>query len=431
MKKNRFAASVITLAVLAGPTGSLQADAWPSWRGDLRGSGLVREGDIPEQWSRESNVKWRVELPERGNSTPVIFDGRVFVTQAIEGEQFRGLYCFAREDGQLLWKNGVTYEQKERTHRANPYCSASATTDGEIVVAAYGSAGLVAYDLEGNELWRRDFGPIDHTWGNATSPLLYGNLCLHYHGPGEGAYLVALEKRTGETVWKFKEPEWDVADRTDGFRGRSGRGVVGSFSTPILVEANGREELIMSFPKELKAFDPATGEVLWTCGGLNPLVYTSPVYDEKTQVVVALGGYYGNSIGVRVGGEGDVTETHRLWQHVRHNGGIGSGVTKDGYLYYQTSGGVANCLNVTTGETVWEARLPGAGKSWGSFVLAGDRIYTLSQAGDTVVFRADPGEFEVLAQSDLGEETNSSLAISGGEIFVRTHEALWCIGDET
>lgn len=144
-------------------------------------------------------------------------------------------------------------------------------------------------------------------------------------------------------------------------------------------------------------------------------------------IVVAMGGYYGNSIGVKVGGEGDVTETHRLWQEVRHNGGIGTGVIYDGHYYYQNSGGVVFCDDIRTGKTVWKDRLPGAGKSWGSFVLAGDRIYSLSQAGDTVVFKASPEEFEVLAQSDLAEETNSSLAISQGQIFVRTHQALWCI----
>jgi len=177
----------------------------------------------------------------------------------------------------------------------------------------------------------------------------------------------------------------------------------------------------------MKAFAPETGEVLWTCGGLNPLVYTSPVYDDG--VVVAMGGYYGNTIAVEVGGNGDVTDTHRLWQKVRHNGGVGSGVAKDGKLYYQTSGGIAYCLDMRSGETHWEARLPGAGKSWGSFVLAGDRIYTLSQAGDTVVFEATPEKMNVLARSDLAEQTNSSLAPSDGDIFVRTHEALWRVSD--
>lgn len=404
-----------------------QSAPWPSWRGDIAGAGRTEETGIPMEWGPEKNVKWRIELPERGNSTPVVWGDKVFVSQAVDADHWRGVLCFDRKDGSLLWKEGVNYDTPERSHRDNPYCSASPAVNGEVVVVSYGSAGVAAYDLEGERLWFRDLGPIDHVWGNSTSPVIVDDLVIHYHGPGEGAFLSALRLEDGETVWTWEEPRWDVEGRTDGFRGREGPGVVGSFSTPIVIDGDGRSELVMSFPKELKAFDLETGDVLWTCAGLNPLVYTSPMVSGDR--VVVLGGYHGNSIGVKAGGEGDVTDSHRLWQRVRHNGGIGTGVVRDGHYYYQTSGGVANCIDVETGELLWEARLPGAGKSWGSFVLSGDRIYTLSQAGDSVVFRADPEGFEVLARNDLGEHTNSSIAVSDGEIFIRTHEALWCIAE--
>jgi outer membrane protein assembly factor BamB len=406
-------------------TSSSRADVWPAWRGDLLGSGKAPGENIPVQWDKEKNVKWRVELPESGNSTPVIWGTKVFLTQAVSEDQSRNLMCFDRVTGQLLWKKGLVYQQEERTHRTNPFCSASPAVDNERVIVSFGSAGVVAFDHDGNQLWHRDLGAIDHVWGNSSSPVIIGDLVVHYHGPALNAVLYGLNLKTGETVWEWKEPQWKPVSRTDGFQEKSESGVIGAFSTPILVETEGRKELIMSFPLELKAFDPATGEILWTCEGLNPLVYTSPVYDDG--VVVAMGGYYGNSIGVKVGGSGDVTPTHRLWQEVRHNGGIGSGVAKDGKLYYQDAGGIAYCDDMKTGKTLWKARLPGAGKSWGSFVLAGNRIYTLSQAGDTVIFEASPEELKVVAQSDLGEETNSSLAIAGKEIFIRTHEALWCI----
>lgn len=407
---------------------SSRADVWPAWRGDLLGSGKSPGENIPVTWGKEKNVKWRVELPEAGNSTPVVWGSKVFVTQPVSGDQSRNLMCFDRTSGKLIWKKGLVYKAEERTHRTNLYCSASPAVDGESVIVSFGSAGVVAYDHEGAQLWHRDLGAIDHVWGNSSSPVLVGDLVIHYHGPAANAVLYGLDRKTGETVWEWKEPEWKPVSRTDGFQEKSDTGVIGAFSTPIVVESNGRKELIMSFPLELKAFDPATGEVLWTCEGLNPLVYTSPVYDDG--VVVAMGGYYGNSIGVKVGGSGDVTSTHRLWQEVRHNGGIGSGVAKDGKLYYQDSGGIAYCDDMKTGKTLWKARLPGAGKSWGSFVLAGDRIFSLSQAGDTVVFEASPEQFTLIGQSDLGEETNSSLAIAGKEIFVRTHQALWCIASE-
>ncbi len=399
---------------------------WPAWRGDLAGSGVTKATELPLEWGKDRNVRWRVALPEAGNSTPIVHDDRLFVTQPISPEKWRGLMCFDRRTGELLWKKGVVYDQPERTHNTNPYCSPSPATDGKTVVAAYGSAGVAAYDFEGKELWHRDLGPVDHEWGSSSSPVIHGDLCLVYHGPGTGSGLHALNLVTGETVWKWEEPKWTLGERTDGFAGKDD-GIVGTFSTPILVRAGDREELVMSFPTEMKAFDPKTGEVLWTCGGLNPLVYTSPI--ESDGIVLAMGGYYGNTIAVRTGGNGDVTATHRLWQEVRHNGGIGTGVVKDGHCYYQTSGGIALCLEVETGKTLWKARLPGAGKSWGSFVLAGDRIYSLSQAGDTVVFRANPEQLEVLAESDLGEQTNSSPVPVDDEIFIRTHEALWCLGE--
>lgn len=396
---------------------ALQAGNWPAWRGDNSGSGITTETDLPLEWGKDKNVAWRVELPDDGNSTPIIWGDRVFITQQISETKWRGVMCFNREDGQLLWKNGLTYEKPERTHRGNPYCSASATTDGELVVAAYGSAGIAAYDFEGNEVWKRDFGPIDHTWGSSTSPVIHGNLVFHYHGPTKGAVLYALDKKTGETVWNWDEPDWKPGPRTDGFEGRDDDGVIGSWSTPIVVD----DKLIMSFPMGIKAFDPATGKVLWTGEGLNPLVYTSPVAGDG--VILAQGGYRGNSIAVTPEGE-------RLWQEVRHFGGIGTGVIKDGHLYAQDAGGIAHCVDLKTGKTIWKERLPGAGKTWGSWLLAGDLIYTLSQPGDTVVFKASTEGLEVVAQSDVGEHTNASLAAAGGDIFIRTYEALWRISDD-
>jgi len=404
---------------------ALPGESWPAWRGDALGSGVTAEANLPLEWDKEKNVRWRIPLPEAGNSTPVVYGNRVFVTQPISTEKWRGLFCFDRRDGKLLWKNGLVYDKTESTHPTNPYCSASPVTDGSIVIAAYGSAGIAAYDFEGTELWRRDLGPIAHTWGTSSSPVLHQDLVIYYHGPGKGASLYALNKATGETVWQFQEPDWKPGERTDGFKGQD-NGVIGSFVTPIIVKAGDRDEVVMSFPMEMKAFEPASGKELWSCAGLNPLIYASPVAGDG--VILATGGYYGNSIAVQTGGTSDVTKSQRLWQQVRHNGGIGTGVVKDGYYYYHNSGGVTYCLEMKTGKTIWEERLPGAGKSWGSFLRAGEWIYALSQAGDTVVFRATPEQLEILAQNDLGEQTNSSPVPSDGQLFIRTHQALWCIG---
>jgi len=420
--------TVLFLLFSSGVSSAEWPAYWYSWRGDASGAGARPSGagQLPLTWAPDQDIQWRAELPEPGNSTPISVRNRVFVTQPITADKWRGVFCFDIKDGKLLWKNGVTYDKAERSHRTNPYCSASPSTDSEVLVASFGSAGLAAYAVaDGKPIWHRDLGPIDHEWGNSSSPVLFEDLCIHYHGPGKGAFLIAVNRKTGETIWQWDEPDWEPGVRTDGFQGQ-GKGVIGSFSSPILAQAGERLELIMSFPQELKAFDPATGKVLWTCGGLNPLVYTSPV--EHKGIVVAMGGYHGNSIAVRTGGSGDVTASHRLWHKVRDNGGIGTGVMWAGYYFYHDSGGIVSCLDIETGEIRWKERLPGASKSWGSLVLVGTRIYTLSQTGETVVFDANAERLQVLAQSSVAEQTNSSLAPSDGHFFLRTHQALWCIG---
>lgn len=423
MKSRLFLASVLALSM----GHSAIADNWPAWRANLSGSAESSESNLPTEWAPKQNVKWRTALPNRGNSTPVVWGDKVFVTQIVEADNFRSVMCFDRKSGKLLWQKGVKYSAKESSHRTNPYCSASPVTDGERVIATFASAGVFCYDMKGKLLWKRDLGKQHHTWGNASSPLLFKDLCILYHGPGPGAHMIGMDKFNGKTVWKFNEPKWKIGKRTDGFQGNEKNGIVGSFSTPIIVNADGRDELIMSFPLEIRAFNPETGSELWNCKGLNPLVYSSPVYHDG--IVVAMGGYYGNSMAVRVGGSGDVTKTHRLWQKVRHNGGIGSGVAKDGHIYYPNAGGIGYCLNIRTGEEIWEERLKGKSRTtgaWGSPVIAGDDIYFMNQGGDTIVYKADT-KFKQVAANSTDEKSNSSIVISDGEIFIRTHEALWCV----
>jgi outer membrane protein assembly factor BamB len=418
-----------TLVLLLLSSAISNASNWPSWRGDLAGTGKSTETDLPLKWSKTENVKWRVELPNRGNSTPVVWGNRVFISQVVEKENFRSLMCFNRKNGKLLWQRGVKFSEKESTHRTNPYCSASPVTDGKRVIVTFGSAGVYCYDFSGKELWQRDLGPQSHTWGNASSPILYQGVCILYHGPGKDAFLIGMDKDSGSTVWQYNEPKWKTGKRTDGFKGKEDTGIVGSFCTPIVVNAKGRDELIMSFPTEIKAFNPATGDELWNCRGLNPLVYCSTIYADG--VVVAMGGYSGNTMAVKVGGNGDVTDTHRLWQQIRANGGIASGLIHEGHVYYQNTGGIGYCLDLKSGKEVWQERLKGTSRrtgAWGSVMQSGDRIYYLNQGGDTIVYEAKP-TFKQLAANSLGEQSNACIAPSDGELFIRTEKALWCIAE--
>jgi outer membrane protein assembly factor BamB len=419
---------VLGALFIAAALNPAHAGPWPAWHGP-NGSGVSPEKDLPLRWSATENVRWKAPLPDRGNSSPIVWGSRVFITQAVENESRRTVVCLNRADGKLLWQSGAVYKEKDETHKDNPYCSASPVTDGERVIAWFGSAGVYCYDFAGKELWRRDLGKQSHEWGYAGSPVIYKNLCIVSFGPGERTFLTALDKTTGQIVWQVDVPLVRPTVRTDGFSGNVKGGYIGSWSTPIVVTANGRDELIMSFPEQLRAFDPLTGKELWVCNGLNPLIYTSPIYGNG--VVVAMGGFLGTTIAVKPGGQGDVTATHRLWQTARTKNRLGSGVISGEYSYILNTEGIAECLELKSGKQVWEERLRGGGaksESWSSMVLAGDRIYVLNQSGETFVLKASP-KFEVLSVNPLdGELTNSTLAASDGELFIRTHKHLWCIG---
>jgi outer membrane protein assembly factor BamB len=411
---------LLAVTLLCGP---IHAANWPAWRGP-QGTGVCAEKDLPLHWSTNENVRWRTPLPERGNSTPVIWGNRIFCTQAIQKENRRTLFCFDRSTGKQLWQAGVVYPEKEMTHDTNPQCSASAVTDGERVVASFGSGGPYCYDLDGKEIWHRDLGKQTHIWGNAASPILHGELCILNFGPGERTFLIAMNKKTGETVWQNNEPGGDSGEKKPG---QEKPEWIGSWTTPIVIPVNGREELIMSFPRRVAGLDPKTGKEFWTCRGLNPLVYTSPLYDDG--IIVAMGGFGGSALAVKPGGSGDVTDTRRSWQIPKTKQRIGSGVINGGHIYIHNDPGVAECFELATGKLVWEERLKGPGPksdSWSSMMLSDERLYVVNQSGDTFVLKASP-KFEVLATNSLGETTISSIAVSDGGLFIRTHKALWCI----
>jgi outer membrane protein assembly factor BamB len=404
---------------------STAAANWPAWRGDASGTGVSKDTNVPLTWTATENVKWKTALPEAGNSTPIVWGDRVFITQA-SGDR-RLVMAFDRKDGRVLWESGPTYTENEPTHKTNTLCSASPTTDGERVYASFGSAGLFAFDFAGKELWRAEHGKVDHEWGYSISPVLSGDLCILANGAGSDWWMAAFDKKTGKQAWRVKAPAVEATERTDGFAGRKD-GIMGSWSTPVIVRAGGKDELVMTWPEKMVAYDPATGRELWRASGMNPLLYTSPMPGDG--LIVGSGGFGGTTIAVKTGGAGDVTGSHRSWQKIRDKQRIGSGVIKDGHLYILNTPGTAQCIDLATGEQIWEERVGGSGKSqsWSSMVLSGDRIYVLNHSSDTVVLKASP-KFEVLALNSLKDgTTNSSHAISNGDVFIRTHKHLWCIG---
>ena len=406
MKRSIAMTAVLTWAALAA------AGDWPAWRGP-DGQGHCPEKDLPLKWSKTDNVKWKVELKEPGNSTPIIWGDKLFLTQANKGGTVRSLLCLSRTDGSLLWQKDASYDDKEKAWNPSWYCNASPATDGERVVVSFASAGMYCYDFTGKEVWKRtDLGKFEHQYGNGSSPMLYGDTAILWCGPNEAPdgknFLLAVDKKTGETVWKHDE--------------KGG----GSWSTPLITKVHDKDQLILGMPHKLKGFDPKTGDELWSCDGLTELVYTSALYGEG--VAVAMSGYGGAALAVKLGGSGDITKD-RLWLHPKNTQRVGSGVLVGDHVYILEESGQPHCYDLTTGEEVWQTGAIPRANSWSSMVAADGRLYVVTKQGDTQVFAARP-KYELLATNSLGEPTNSSLIVSNGDLFIRTEKHLWCIGEK-
>ena len=419
------------LLIASGIT-SLRAENWPAWRGPT-GNGVSAEKELPLKWDALENVKWRVPLSERGNSTPVIWGDKVFITQAGDLKLWppkvpdnfaggssagghaiaekRSVLCFNRADGKLLWQRDVIYKEPEITHPTNPFSAASPVTDGERVIASHNSAGLVCYDFEGKELWRYDVGKLEHLWGTASSPILYGDLCIVWCGPGARQFLLAVNKKTGAKVWEQPEPDGDT--------GITSRKFLGTWSTPLIAKVSDQDHLIFAVPHRLKGYDPKTGKEIWSAKVGGTYCYHSPLHVEGNAV-------FGASL-VKLGGSGDISKgllPHRVAAMY-----ISTAVIAGEHLY--TYNGVAPaCYEWKTGKELWKSQIeqrPGGSDAWGSPVYAAGRIYIADRQGTTLVFAAG-AKYEHLATNSLKEHTDASLAISNGDIFIRTHRALWCIG---
>jgi len=433
---------------------------WPSWRGP-NGTGVLEAGDgapTPGTWSDKDHVRWRVPLPDRGNSTPIVWKDRVFITQATDSDHRRTVMCFDRSNGKILWSSGVVYAHHESTNSQNPYCSASPVTDGTCVVAYFGSAGLYCYDFAGKELWHRDLGKTNSWHGSGASPVLYKDLCIVNAGPGTNAALIVLDKKTGAEIWKVS-PNKGAASGFAAFFGRAAEGddaptsrpagtfdnadtaadlsgaggMEGSWSTPLVVRVADHDELIVPLSSHLAGYDPSTGKELWTCAGLTGQVFSTPTVADGVLLVcckIMFGGT--QAMAIRLGGAGDVTATKLLWKQNLPKVCVGSPVIAEGKSYLVTQYGTIVCIDMATGKKLAEKRLNGQGSqggSWSSPVMIGGKIYVPNLSGEVFVIKPSP-DIEVLATNSVGDETTcASLAFSQGQVFLRTYKALWCFGN--
>jgi outer membrane protein assembly factor BamB len=414
---------VFVLACFLAAPLSAQADDWPAFRGP-RGDGISRESAFPTSWGPEQNVKWKVPLPAPSNGSPIVSGGRVFLTLAQNDGRERSLYCFDRNDGRQLWVRTVSLDKAEPTHGTNPHGSSTPVADGKTVVVWHGSAGLHAYDFAGQKLWSRDLGEFRHMWGYGGSPIMYQDRVILNCGPGKRVFVPALALKDGQPIWEQDEPQdSEVSDA------RADKAFKGSWTTPVVARVREEDHIVCTMPTRVNGYDPATGKILWTCDGIRgprgDLAYSSPMIFED--FCVAIGGYEGPSIGIRLGEKGDLTQSNRPWRVEKNPQSIGTGIFVDGHVYRvnASAGPLVECLDAKTGQAVW--RGPRGGVAWASIVMAGNLLHATNQDATTFIFELDPKEYVEVAQNKLDETCNATPALSDGQIFIRTHEHLYCI----
>jgi outer membrane protein assembly factor BamB len=336
----------------------------------------------------------------------------VFVTSSLEQGFRRVVHCLAADTGRLLWSREIEDDNPEVASSMTGHAAATPATDGRHLVAFFGNAGAVCYDLEGRRLWHRDFGDFDSELGLASSPVIDGDqvilVCDHDGSrfTSFDSFLIALDLKTGVTRWKRDRP-----------------GLFRSWSTPILVRGEaGRRELVVNAQDELRAYAPETGELLWHVGGMTGWVTPSPVFAGG--LIFATSGRDGPAMAVRLGGTGDVTATHVAWQHPRGAPYVCSPVAYAGELYVHSEQGILRCYDARTGELHYAERLPG--RYVASSVAGDGKVYVTNEDGTTLVVRAGT-DFAILATNRLEEYTLASPAIAHGTLYVRTEKHLYAI----
>ncbi len=411
---------------------------WPQWRGPL-GTGVAPRGDPPVTWSEERNIRWKVSIPGNGHSTPIVWGDRVFITTAVPhgeplaagkrrapgahhnlpSERRRRFMVLAldRRDGATLWQKVVRDERPhEGTHETGSWASNSAVTDGEHLFASFGSRGLYALDMKGEQVWQMDPGDMKtlHGHGEGSSPALHGDtVVINWDHEGE-SFLIALDKRTGAERWRVTRDE------------------ITSWSTPLIVEHAGGVQVIISATKRVRAYDLGTGKPIWECGGLSRNVVASPVAADGF-VYVANSYDWQAMLAIRLSGaKGDITGSESVvWSRDRHTPYVPSPLLYDGMLFFlRHNQGILSNLNAATGETLFgPRRLQGIQSVFASPVGAAGRVYVASRNGATAVFKRG-ADFEMLALNRLDDSFSASPAIAGSELFLRGERSLYCIAEE-
>ena len=398
-------------------------------------SGVSASATPPASWSESKNVRWKIEIPGRGSASPVVWGDRVYLLTAIPvasgvadphaprgGLPERGMHRFVvmainRKDGKVVWQQTAREaEPHEASHNDNgTWASSSAITDGEHVIAPFESQGLYAYDMNGKLVWQKDLGDkyMRNTFGEGSTPALYKDRLFYVWDHQKESFIVALDKRTGEELWRVKRDEIDT------------------WATPLVVERNGITQVIVPGMNRVRSYDAANGQIVWETAGLTMNPIPSPVYGDG--MVFLTSGFRGNSLkAVRLdGAKGDITNTPAVaWTLDRDTPYVPSPLLYDGILYFlKTNNGLLTAVDAKTGKPHYQAqRVEGVPNVFASPVAAAGKIFVVGREGATAVIKPGP-TLEVIATNTLDDHFDASPALVGNEIYLRGVKYLYSIGN--
>lgn len=414
---------------------ALDAANWPQWRGP-NFNGFTAETGLPSKWSKIENVVWRAKLPGAGAATPVVWEDKVFVSSTDSKAKTLKAFCFDRQNGQILWSHTLSEGKIEQDSRSN-YASPSPATDGRTIVFFYGNGELAGFDLDGKKLWQRniqkDEGDFAFLWTFSSSPLLYeGKLFLQVlqrdtvvGGRKNESYLLAMEPRTGKTLWRRVRPSQARSESRE------------AFTTPIPFEFRGQKQILIIGGDDLTAHNPADGRELWRWGTWNPTRIghwrhvPSPVAGDD--IILVCAPKRAPIYAIRAGGVGQLGEQSVVWIS-RDTRQLSSDVPTPAYYdgdFFILSDVRAALSRVETksGSVLWSIELPGRSKFEASPLAADGKIYLMNFAGDVVVVNADNGEIinTIPMGNQYDDHTRSSIIAAHGQLFVRTNSELFCI----
>ncbi|HUQ87476.1 MAG TPA: PQQ-binding-like beta-propeller repeat protein [Vicinamibacterales bacterium] len=387
------------------------AKYWPRWRGPS-GQGLVAAGAYTDTWSPNVNV-WTTSVPGRGNSSPIVWGDRIFLTTAYGNGNRLSMLAYSRADGKKLWETFIPQSGVEYAHYKNGFASATPVTDGQLVYASFGRHGLVAFDFNGKIAWQHKFGIIDNYHGPAGSPVLYKDRIFIFQdanpAPGQTAFVGAFDKATGKPIWQTPRRE-----------------SIG-WGTAVVINTGERDEVIVSSQYRVAAYDPDSGRELWTVRGNTEEVIPTPVVGHG--LVFASSGRAGPTIAIKPGGSGDVTSTHVAWSSPRGSPFVPSGIVVGDLLYLiNDMQSILTVYEAATGKLVYQNRLGTAFREGfsASPVHVNGKIFLTNDDGQTFVVEAGR-TFKLLRVNELGEQTLASPALVEGTWYWRTASTLRAI----